>query len=483
MRNNHQFLIWLTIICLCPVHAADQPNVLFIAMDDMNDVPTCMGRYSAAKTPNIDSLAGSGLLFTNAHTQFVTCGPSRASFLSSMYPSKINFNNYYGRNNGEGKNSADEVRELANALGGIILPDLFQQHGYKVLSAGKIFHTAHVPKGLDDHCKISPRNLFGSYKDGKRRYLKTGTQTDWGVTEQKEEDMNDAICAHWVIDRLKEKHDKPFLIMYGTLRPHVPWLVPQRFMDLYPDPDKIPLMPYKADDLDDIPKASKSLNIHPAMPRTEWLIESGEWPHMMQAYLASASFADHYVGKVLDALAASPYADSTIVVLLSDHGYHLGEKNTTQKHSLWERSSHVPLIFSGPGIEKGRTCKRVVGLIDVLPTLAELCGLPANREWQGRSLLPLLKDESREWPFPACTKYKGVNSAVQTEQYRYMLYADGSEELYDHKVDINEWDNIAGNSEYRKIKTELAAHIPATDKIVQERKPKKKRVRRRDSSR
>jgi len=242
--------------------------------------------------------------------------------------------------------------------------------------------------------------------------------------------------------------------------PSGPWIVPDRWFDLYPDPEKLQLPPFKADDLDDVPEISKFLNISTEMPHTDTLLKKRQWAEVIQAYLASCSFVDHYIGQVIEAVENSPAADHTIIVLWSDHGYHLGEKNTFQKESLWKRSSHVPLVIAGRGIEPEQVCGRVVSLIDILPTLADLCDLPPKKAWQGRSIRPLIEDPSKEWKHPVLTTWQGNNVAVQTERFRYIHYEDGSEELYDHGKDLNEWNNLADHPEYNAVKKKLKAYLP-----------------------
>ncbi len=258
--------------------------------------------------------------------------------------------------------------------------------------------------------------------------------------------------------QLQSKHDKPFMLMVGFLRPHVPWYVPKKWFDLY-DKGKLTLPPYDKHDLEDVPAIAKQISILKQMPRTDWAIENDQWRNIVHAYLACISFSDNQVGRVLAALEKSPYADNTIVVLWSDHGYHMGEKNTFQKHSLWERSSHVPLVISGPGIKVGERCDRVVSLIDLYATLLDLCDLPENPKNEGHSLKPLLKDPRKEWSYPAITGWENNSFAIQTEGYRYIRYGDGSEELYDHQSDLKEWTNLAGKPELEPVRRELAAEL------------------------
>lgn len=452
-----KLLTWISALSLQTfLWGADLPNVLFLSVDDLNDFPTFAERYPDAKTPHMDRLAKRGTVFTRAYCQFPLCGPSRASLMSGLYPSTLGYDNHI---------KDEQLQKRAKELGTKLLHEYFSQHGYKTLAVGKICHN-HVPKGSVD--ESGGRKGFS---DGtgrlKRNWHQNGTSTDWTIAPDHNEELPDHDTATWAARQLQEKHDSPFLLMVGFLRPHVPWYAPQEWFDLY-DRDTLTLPPYDPEDLDDIPEAAKKISILKQMPRTDWAIENRQWRDILEAYLACISFADHQVGRVLDALEASPYRDNTIVVLWSDHGYHIGEKNTFQKQSLWERSAHVPLVFSGPSITKGQRCDRVVSLIDLYPTLLDLCFLPENPRNEGRSLVPLLQKPTLEWPFPAITGWKENSFAIQTERFRYYLYEDGSEELYDHDHDLNEWNNLASDPNWDLKKKELSAQL---EKVRSPEKP------------
>lgn len=425
-----------------------KPNVLFISVDDLNDFPPFGGCYPDAITPNLDKLAKRGVVFSNAHCQFPLCGPSRASLMSGLQPSTLGYD-------GQMKDSALQTR--ARELNTELLHSYFSKNGYKTMAVGKICHR-HVPEG-----SVDASGGRGGFTEGtgrlKRNWHQKGTSTDWAMAPERDEQLPDHKAAEWAVKQLQQKHEKPFFLMAGFLRPHVPWYVPKKWFDLY-DKEKLTLPPYKKNDLDDVPDMAKKISILEQMPRTEWAIKNKQWRNIVHAYLACISFADHQVGKVLDALDASSYKDNTIIVLWSDHGYHMGEKNTFQKHSLWERSSHVPLIFAGPGINAGQRCDRVVSLLDIYPTLVEICSLPKNCKNEGRSLAPLMKNPSQSWPFPALTGWKKDSFAVQNDRYRYIRYGDGSEELYDHQNDQNEWTNLADKPGLANVKAALAKHIP-----------------------
>ncbi len=443
-------LVTLLVVAAMAGSAVARPNVLFIAVDDLNDFPTFANRYPDAKTPNLDKLAKQGTVFTNAHCQYPICRPSRASLMSGLYPWTLDY---------QASMKDADFQRLARKLGSDLLHSYLAKHGgYKTMAVGKILHR-HVPDGSVD--ASGGRGLFSAGLGRlQANWPQDGTMTDWAAVDKPDEQFPDHQAATWAVQQLQEEHDKPFMLMVGFLRPHVPWYVSKKWFDLY-DKAALTLPPYEPDDLDDVPDMARQTSIHPAMPRTEWAIENDQWRNILHAYLASISFVDHQVGRVLEALEASPYKDDTIVVLWSDHGYHIGEKNTFQKHSLWERSSHVPLIIAGPNLPAGRRCGRAVGLIDIYPTLVELCDLPKNTANEGRSIVPLIEDPSREWPHPAVTGWRDDNFAIQTDRYRYLRYGDGSEELYDHQHDIDEHDNLADAPHMQQIKARLRAQLDA----------------------
>lgn len=425
-----------------------KPNVLFISIDDLNDWPRFMGRYPDAITPNMDRLAEQGVVFTNAHCTYPLCGPSRASIFSGLSLPSL------GGYKGQFKDA--EVQEIAESKGSKLLHTYFSDHDYKTMAVGKLMHR-HVPKDSVD--LSGGRGDWNKLPGGKKVNWKSKkTLTDWGPYPGKDSDMSDHQAATWAIEQLEKKHEKPFLLMTGFVRPHVPWHVPQKWYDLYPEPDTITLPAYDKDDLDDVSDAARD-TINDGYPRTEWAKSEGNWKEILHSYLACISFVDAQVGRVLTALEASPYKDNTIVVLWSDHGYHMGEKNTFQKHTAWERSSRSPLIISAPNIQSGR-CSRAVSLLDLYPTLLDMCDLPANDKCEGRSIQPLVQNPQTPWPYPAIIHCRRGHEVVQTETHRYIRYNDGSEELYDHTSDPDEWTNLIGSPENMAIKEQLEKHLP-----------------------
>lgn len=435
-----------------PASSDAPPNVLFLAVDDLNTWLGCMQGHPQAKTPNIDRLAARGVVFHNAHCQAPICGPSRASLMSGYLPSTTGI---YGQINDR------DVRDASQETGSTpFLPEWFAQNGYHTMGVGKLFH-GHAPAGALHESGGRERG-FGPKPPERLRWDRGSTSTDWGPFPDSDEEMPDFRTAEWAVERLEREYDSPFFLAAGFLRPHVPWHVPKRWFDLFPV-DELAMPPYRPGDQDDVPEVSRQLHAVPMMPTTEWAIESGEWKNIVQAYLACVAFVDAQVGKVLDALDASPYADNTYVALWGDHGYHIGEKNRFAKHSVWEEATRTPLIVAGPGIAAGGT-HEPAGLIDLYPTLLDLCGLPANSANEGHSLRPLLDDpEGADWPHVALTTYGRNNHGVRDRRYRYIRFEDGSEELYDHEDDAHEWNNVATDPAYAAAKERLAAHLPTVN--------------------
>ena len=388
------------ILCLCLLlvvgksNGQEKPNVLFLIIDDLNDWVAISKKFPAVKTPNIDKLASQGTYFAKAYSQAPLCAPSRASFLSGLLPSKTGV--YLQIKDEDLKKYYDEQFNVD------FLPNYFSKNGYETLGVGKIFHNGGGVNAFDEY-----GGKFDGYGPSPEKRMnydpawfgQKGTQTDWGAFPDNDSQMPDYKSAAWAVKQLQRSHDKPFFMAVGFIRPHVPWHVPQKWFDKIKIED-IKTPPYLKTDMNDIPEIGKAIAEVLEMPTTEWAIKSNKWKEIVQAYIACIAFADAQVGKVLDALEKSTYQKNTYVVLLSDHGYHLGEKNRFAKHSLWERSAHVPLIISGPGLQRNMINEHPVGLIDLYPTLVDLCKLPKNQDNDGRSLAPILKNEVKSWDYP-----------------------------------------------------------------------------------
>jgi arylsulfatase A-like enzyme len=335
------------------------------------------------------------------------------------------------------------------------------------MGIGKLFHQ-HAPDGVFDESGGRAKG-FGPLPE--ERFVWDGfggenygrTSTDWGAFPTEDSLMPDDQSAQWAKERLQREYNQPFFLAVGFLRPHVPLYVPQPWFDLHPA-DKLTMPPYKADDLEDVPPVALQINDLPMMPSTDWAIKNDQWDDMVQAYLACVSFVDHQVGKLLDALDQSDYAENTIIVLWSDHGYRMGEKGTFAKHCLWEEATHTPLMFAGPGIPSGKVINEPVELLSIYPTLLELSGLPPYLRNEGRSLVPLLNGQKTEGEWHAITTFGMDNHTVRTKDYRYIQYEDGGEEFYDRTIDPQEWNNVADDGKHQMEKEKLKQLLPSNNK-------------------
>lgn len=432
--------------------SAEHPNVLMICIDDMNDWVGFMGGHPNTKTPNMDRLAAQGTVFMNAHTASPHCGPSRTAVMSGLRPSSTGV---YGHIN-------DENLAKTPAGQGVFLSNWFENNGYKTMGRGKLFHH-NAPAGAFQELVGRESPWFGPKPALHFKWDQAKTGTDWGIYPERDADMPDIKTAEWAVERLDMQHDQPFFLAVGFVLPHVPWYAPKKWFDLHPL-ESIQTPVYLKDDQDDVPPMAREVAELLHMPTAEWAKDRGEWKQMVQAYLATISMVDHCAGMVLEKLEHSEYAKNTIVVLWSDHGYHMGEKNRFAKQSLWERSTRTPLIITAPGFKEGQSTDEPASLMDLYPTLLELCGLPANLTNEGVSLVPLMKNTHAEWTHHAVTTYGRNNHAVRSKRYRYIRYEDGSEELYDCLTDPNEWTNLADHAEYADIKKELGQSLPAMNK-------------------
>jgi arylsulfatase A-like enzyme len=453
MRSLSVLLVVLSIgLAGSLAHAADRPNILFIAIDDQNDWFGCLGGHPQVKTPHIDRLAARGTLMTNAHCQSPLCNPCRVSLMTSLRPSTTGV---YGLQ--------PWIREVPGFEDVVTLPQYLARHGYRTLSTGKIYHGGYGRRKTDNEFHvIGPPAGVGVRPE--KKLVDTPAPhplVDWGVFPHRDEDKGDWKVASWAVEQLKASPPSPFFLSVGFFLPHVPCYATQKWFDLYPE-QTLQLPPVRRDDRDDTPRFSWYLHWKLPEPRLKFLEEANQWKNLVRSYLACTSFVDSQVGRVLDALDSNGYADNTIVVLWSDHGWHLGEKLITGKNTLWDRSARVPLIFAGPGVASGARCQRPAELLDIYPTLVELCGLPPKEGLEGHSLVPQLKNAQAPRPWPAITTHNHDNHGVRSENWRYIRYADGSEELYDMREDPNEWNNLAGDPRYAEVIDEHRQWLPKT---------------------
>lgn len=439
-----------TVAALAQDGGKDRPNVLFLAIDDLNDWVGCLGGHPDVKTPHLDRLAQRGVLFTNAHCSAPACNPSRASLMTGILPSTSGV--YHNPN---------PWRQSPVLKDATTIPQHFMAHGYRAVGGGKIYHGAFPdPASWHDYFPDQQRNKPPDPMPDSRPLngIPRTAHFDWGPVDARDEDMGDWKVAEWAIGELSREHDKPFFLACGFYRPHLPWYVPKKYFDMYPL-DEVTLPDVKENDLDDVPPIGRRM----ARPEGDHrkVTEHKEWRKAVQGYLASISFVDACVGRVIDGLDRSDYRDNTVVVLWSDHGWHLGEKLHWRKFALWEEATHNVLMMIAPGVTKpGRRCERPVTMLDLYPTLIDLCGLRNRPELEGRSLVPLLKDPDTEWDRPALTTHGKDNHSLRTERWRYTRYSDGTEELYDHDNDEMEWRNLSDDPQYADVKKELAGWLP-----------------------
>ncbi len=451
------------------VKAAGRPNIVMFVLDDLNDWVGPLG-YRQAVTPNMDRLAASGMTFTNAHTAGVFCAPSRSAVFTGRHASSTGcYTTQVYHHDHPG------IRPLQQVL---------QDGGYATFGAGKLFHhpAGYVDlRGWDEFFVRDASQKYRGWpleswsfdmdflpdpfpygafnRDGnvfKDLFL------EWGpIKDGDEGKMADTIRTDWACEVVKRKHGKPFFAAVGLYTPHFPNYAPKKYFDLY-DRDKIELPPCNERDLEDLPRAIRKAKEARAAHHRR-LERLGAVKDAIHGYLACVSYADAMLGRLLDAIQSGPNANNTIIVLWSDHGYHHGEKLDWGKHTLWERTSNVPLIIGGPGIAKGTKLDATVSLIDLFPTMIDLSGVKDNQPRDGISLSPVLKD-----PAKACDReillpgMKPEEYAIINRDWRYIRYADGGEELYDLKKDPNEWENLAGKPEHRPLMEKMRQQAPKT---------------------
>lgn len=419
--------------------ATKRPNVLFIAVDDLNHWVGYLGRNLQSNTPNLDRLAAMGTRFTRSYCASPSCNPSRAALMTGLRPSTSGIYD----NDDDWRPVIPEEKTL---------PTTFRKAGYEVLGSGKIYHG-----GFDR------KSEWSEYPAEKKNDPKPpGNDGVGGIKfaplDCKDEDLSDWQIANYAIEQLSKKHDHPVFIACGLHKPHMPWNVPQKYYDLHPL-DKIELPPHIDGDLTDVPPAG----VRMAGPNGDHarMLASGRWKEAVQGYLAAVSYTDMNIGRLLDAYEKSPFRDNTIIVLWGDHGWHLGEKEHWRKFALWEESTRAPLLWVVPGLTKpGSVCERTVDFMSLYPTLCDLSGIPVPSHVEGKSIKALLQNPAAAWATPALTTYRFGNHSVRSEGWRYTRYENGDEELYDEAKDPLEHTNLAGDARHAEQKAQLAQWLP-----------------------
>ena len=432
-----------------------RPNVVVIMADDLNND---MGTYGhpLVKTPNIDRLASRGVRFDRAYTQFPLCSPSRVSLMTGLRPDTTGVH--------------DLVTDFRKVLPDVLtLPQMFRRNGYLTVRVGKIYHYGNPGQigtsGLDDPASwdvfVNPRGI-----DKDEEPLLTnltparqlGSALAYYASPAPDEAHTDGKVAAETIALLEKHTDRPFFIGAGFYRPHCPFIAPRKYFDLYPV-DGIAAPGLRPEQLTGVPTPAWFTN------PPHWDVAEEGQREVIRAYYASITFLDANVGKILDALDRLRLADHTIVVFISDHGYHLGERGQWMKQTLFERSARAPLIVAGPGVTaRGRASSRIVEFVDVYPTLAGLSGVSSPPGLPGRSLVPLLKNPRASWDKPALTQVRRggpkeffMGYSVRTEKWRYTEWDHGKRgtELYDEAEDPQEVRNLAADPRYRNVVREM----------------------------
>lgn len=453
-----------------------KPNVLFISVDDLNDWIGCMGGHPQAKTPNMDRLAASGVLFTNAHCPAPACNPSRSAIMTGVSP---HVSGIY--------DNRQKMRELLPSTE--IIPKYFSRHGYWSAGSGKLLHYFIDAPSWDDYFpRKETENPFPStkYPDQRPVALPRGgpwqyIETDWGALDVTDEEYGgDWAVSEWIGGQLSKRHEKPFFLACGIYRPHEPWFVPKKYFDLFPLEDIQLPKGYKQGDLDDIPEEGQRRGRNRYF---EHIQKQQQWKQAIQGYLASIAFADAMIGRVLDSLEQGPNADNTIVVLWSDHGWHLGEKEHWQKYTGWRVCTRVPLMIRVPkgtpglpgGTAAGAVCDQPVNLLSLFPTLNQLTGLPKVNAHDEPTMTPLLENSDAEWPHVAITHLnRPGNYSLSQKNWRLIQYSNGQQELYDIKNDPYEWTNLAAQPQHahrirsmlKQAPSSFAPFVPAKKKVL-----------------
>lgn len=428
----------------------ERPDIVFIIVDDLNDWIGALGGHPDAISPNMDSLADRGMLFTQAYCNSPQCRPSRTSLNHGVYPFRTG-TYFNSKDKGETKITTPTMQMY------------FGNNGYRVASGGKVHHTG--PGNNGDSILKRPGDPKPPPREDKFNAL--NPPDDGYALKVADEEMGDYKVASWAIEEWETAHDKPLFMSVGFFRPHRPLQVPAPYFEQFPlESIKRPTEPIE-DDWNDMPEFARRLartHAHKALHSGglsdhEYMVKNDQWDATIQAYQASVAFVDKQIGRFLDALKNNPRGRETVIMLVSDHGWHLGEKKHWCKGALWEQTTHIPFIVHAPGITPGSVSTQPVSLIDVFPSLADLAGLPLPDYLDGTSIKPQLADPTSPRP-PAISSYGEGNTAIRTERWRYIRYEDGSEELYDHSVDSDEWNNLANDPAHTKTKQTLTKFIP-----------------------
>lgn len=453
---------------------ARRPNVIMIILDDQNDWVSCLGRNPDVKTPHIDALAARGVLFADAHAPATVCGPSRNCVLTGILPATSGIYNNFDA----------PMRNSPALRDAITLGQHLKANGYTTAMRGKVLN-------LTDPDPVSWDSMWPAQKKARDRSPAAAAKTDEDapdsrpppnqrfatesprpspesyalqqklhvapVVPEAPEKHRDAQTATRVVEYLRTPQEKPFFLAVGFTGSHWGWEAPEAYYRLYPK-ETLTLPKLRTDEGQGLPAVIAKERAGLARE----IQSSGLFRQGVQTYLAAISHQDAQIGRVLAALRASSHSDNTIVILWSDQGFHLGEKNQWGKSTLWRETTHVPFIIAGPGIAPGKS-DRCVGLVDIYPTVSALCGLKPPAGMAGHSLVPLLREPAAAWDYPVVTSRSPSRHAVRTSQWCYIRYVTptgAGEELYDRVKDPNEWHNLANEPAHQSTKSRMLAMLP-----------------------
>lgn len=427
----------LTCSCLPRPNNLDHPNILMISVDDMNTWVSFLKNFNDVKTPNLDRLAKKSHIFRNAHAPATLCNPSRTAVITGKLPSSTGI-----------YTNSQSAKDFITQTQTKTIFHHFKDHGYYLIGAGKLFHVK------------NDIQIFDEFFRPKRDLTNIGSMTPWGYCDENNNKNVDNQVADWAVSQLSRKFEKPFFMSVGFFFPHHPWIMPKKYFDYYPL-EKIKIPQTLANDYDDIPIIART-RILKFLALNSELKNHNQLKANIQAYLAAITYMDEQLGKILTALENSPYSKNTIIVFWSDHGYHLGEKNTLRKSTLWDSSTNIPFLISIPG--KKSKIKSAVSLLDIFPTLIDLAHLPQVPELEGTSLVNLMNNKKYKRSTPVITVQDIGNYAVRDDKWKFIRYADGSEEFYNILQDPQEYINLANNPKYTKQKNNLKKFIPKNEK-------------------
>jgi iduronate 2-sulfatase len=439
MQKILAFILISIFTCSCfpSPNNLDHPNILMISVDDMNTWVSFLKNFNNVKTPNLDKLARKSYVFKNAHAPATLCNPSRTAVITGRLPSSTGI-----------YTNAQSAKDFITKTQTKVIFQHFKEHGYYVLGAGKLFH---VKNDIE---------VFDEFFRPKRDLTNIGSMTPWGYCDETNNKNVDNQVANWAASQLTRNFEKPFFMSVGFFFPHHPWIMPKKYFDYYPL-EKIKIPETLPNDYDDIPVIARTRILKFLVLNSE-LKNHNQLKQNIQAYLAAITYMDEQLGRILTALENSPHAKNTIIVFWSDHGYHLGEKQTLRKSTLWDSSTNIPFLISIPG--KKAKIQSAVSLIDIFPTLIELAQLPSLPGLEGTSLVNLLNNKKYKRSVPVITVQEQGNYAIRNDNWKYIRYVDGSEEFYNIIQDPHEYNNLANNSKYFNQKNNLKKFIPKNEK-------------------